>query len=231
MAECTKVFISSVAQDELKPLRNHVFDELAALGHEPKMFERNLGPWPGHMDPIAKCLEAVESTDIFLLFIKNRAGTYNTAAKRTVTHLEFLKAFDRRKLILIFIENAVKQVYFSVVKRLLDEYTDHTLVETSAYPSPENYMHMLSGIQGLPKEVDPYVWFFIHDVVNKGIYCEDLALAVPIQWKDYFSDLLRRGALLLPLETSIQENERQLELLNGFYETVSRVIPHIQISG
>jgi len=38
-----------------------------------------------------------------------------------------------------------------------------------------------------------------------------LSLGVRIDWKTYFSDLLRRGSMLLPLRHSILENGRRLE--------------------
>ncbi|MDU5949210.1 MAG: DUF4062 domain-containing protein, partial [Paenibacillus macerans] len=72
----TKVFISSVNEDGLKPLRKNAFRELAAMGHEPVMWEENLGPWPAGTDPVLRCLEAVEECDIYLLFIGSKAGTY-----------------------------------------------------------------------------------------------------------------------------------------------------------
>jgi hypothetical protein len=49
---------------------------------------------------------------------------------------------------------------------------------------------------------------------------EDLDLAVSPDWKDYFSDLMRRGLPLLPSKDAIETNERQLERYNHFHDVV-----------
>lgn len=226
----TKIFISSVHEDGLKPLRHHAFKELAALGHEPLMWEQNLGPWPASVNPIVKCLEAVESADIFLMFVGNHSGTYDKAAQRTVTHMEFLKAFDRGKTILVFVDAGVKALFFSRAKWAIDEYTEHHLNESGRYPAPDSIVAALKLRDDLPDAVDPYVWFLLHDLAARNVYLDDLSLGVPIEWKTYLSDLLRRGALLLPLQHSIADHGSRLEQFDDTFRFLTDHIPRLRIS-
>lgn len=227
----TAIFISSVAEDGLKPLRKEVFRELESLGHEPIMWEENLGPWLAHVNPVMKCLEAVDGSDIYLLFIGSKAGTYYPEAERTVTHLEFLKAHEAGKTTLVFADTEIKQQFFRFVKPLIDEHTEHFLSENDRYPSPLELMSMLKQFEQVPKHVDPYIWFMLHDMLLRKVYIDDVSLGVPIHWKGYFSDLLRRGSLLLPLEDSIEQTASRLDQLDDAYVVVTELIPYLQISG
>lgn len=69
-------------EDGLKPLRRNAFQELTTLGHEPLMWEVNLGPWPAGVDPVVKCLEAVQHCDIYLLFIEVRQELTTTRSRK-----------------------------------------------------------------------------------------------------------------------------------------------------
>jgi hypothetical protein len=70
----TTIFISSVAQDTFSSIRNAVFEELKNMGHEPIRFEDSMRYI--HQDAIRTCLEYVSRSDIFLLFIADKAGTF-----------------------------------------------------------------------------------------------------------------------------------------------------------
>lgn len=227
----TKVFISSVNEDGLKPLRKNVFRELASLGHEPVMWEENLGPWPAGTDPVAKCLEAVEACDIYLLFIGGKAGTYDAAAERTVTHLEFIQAFEQQKTILAFGETELKSLFFGRVKPLIEPYIDRFIAKEERFPAPEHIINLLAADRTLPPGIDPYVWYLLYDITKRGIFVDDLSLGVPIDWRGYFSDLLRRGSLLLPLEASIEQNSERLDQFDAAFELISGLIPQLRISG
>ncbi len=226
-----KIFISSVNEDGLKPLRRQAFRDLTALGHEPLMWEENLGPWPANVNPVVKCLEAVEQSDLYLLFIGSSAGTYYREAERTVTHLEFIKAFDKGKTILVFADIRVKSMFFSIVKKLIDEMIEHYLVETQQYPSPEEVMTALKRNDKVPKEIDPYVWYLLYDMTIRNVYVDDLSLGVHIHWNDYFSDLLRRGSMLLPLQSSIIENNVRLEQYDEAFSALADMIPQLHLGG
>lgn len=57
-------------------VRESIFDYLKnQLGHEPLMYEKNFG-WTNHKSSIDICLEKVRESDIFLLLVSDRSGTY-----------------------------------------------------------------------------------------------------------------------------------------------------------
>lgn len=225
----TKIFISSVAQDTLSRLRGNMWEILRELGHEPMLFERNFGAWDSHSNPVQKCIECVRECDAFLLFISNKAGTFYEQSQRTVTHMELIEACNKRKTVLVFVDSAIKTEYFSKAKGIIEEYEKAHIAETSSYPTAGEIVAALRQTD-LSSHVDPYVWFFIHDIVKKGIYFESIDLAVTPDWKGYFSDLLRRGIRLMPFKDTIETNEKQLELYDQFYDTLSRAIPCMSIA-
>ncbi|RCX16982.1 uncharacterized protein DUF4062 [Fontibacillus phaseoli] len=227
----TKIFISSVNEDGLKPLRRSVFRELESLGHEPVMWEENLGPWPAHVDPVVRCLEAVEQCDIYLLFIGDKAGTYHDKASRTITHMEFIKAHEEEKSILVFGDVEIKAAFFSKVRPLLEQFIDGYISKEDRFPSPSHMMEMLRNDDRVPKNIDPYVWFLLYDMMLRKVYIDDLSIGVMIDWKTYFSDLLRRGSLLLPLEESIEQNAERLDQFDEAFELLTGLMPQLQITG
>ncbi|QHW30558.1 DUF4062 domain-containing protein [Paenibacillus rhizovicinus] len=230
MSTRTKIFISSIAQDSLRQLRERMWDILRELGHEPVLFERNFGAWDSHTNPVQKCIKCVRESDAFLLFIANKAGTFYEKPQRTVTHMEFIEACARRKTILVFVDSAVKAEYFSKAKWIIDEYVEAYKAETSSFPTASETVSALRSA-GLSSHVDPYVWFFIHDIVGRGIYFEELNLAVAPDWKAYFSDLLRRGIQLMPFKAAIETNERQLDQYDHFYDILSKAIVNVNMTG
>ncbi|WP_410769061.1 DUF4062 domain-containing protein [Fontibacillus sp. BL9] len=227
----TKIFISSVNEDGLKPLRRSVYRELESLGHKPVMWEENLGPWPAHVDPVVRCLEAVEQCDIYLLFIGGKAGTYHDKASRTITHMEFIKAHEEEKTILVFGDIEIKAAFFGTVRPLLEQFIDGYISKEDRFPSPAHMMEMLRNDDRVPKGVEPYVWFLLYDMMLRKVYIDDLSIGVMINWKTYFSDLLRRGSLLLPLEESIEQNAERLDQFDEAFELLTGLLPQLQITG
>jgi len=218
-----KIFISSVNEDGLKRLRKEAFDELRQLGHEPVMWEENLGPWPAYADPVSKCLEAVGEADIFLLFVGSRGGTYYKEAQRTVTHMEFIQAHDKGKTILVFADTSVKAAFFGTVRKWIDDFLEQYMTESGRPPSTDEVLAALRHHPGVPSHVDPYVWFLLHDLSVRNVYMDDLSLGVRIDWPTYFSDLLRRGSMLLPLKHSIIENGRRLAQSDEAFRLLSEL--------
>lgn len=200
----------------MRPIRNTVFEELTAMGHAPLMYERNFGPWDSHRDSVVRCLEKVEQSDIFLLFIKDKGGTFYPAYDRTITHLEYIQAARLNKTILVFVESGVKQAFFRTVKPILDDITNRHVERTGGYPKAAEVTAALKEHHQVPSHVDPYVWYLVDDLVKKGIYFEELSLGVSINWRDYFSDLLRRGVLLLPLEMTFEAYMKQIQIHEEF---------------
>lgn len=225
----TRIFISSVAQDRLKSLRESMWNLLRELGHEPMLFEKNFGAWDSHTNPVQKCIECVRQSDAFLLFISNKAGTYYEQSQRTVTHMELIEACNQQKTILVFVDSEVKAEYFAKAKGIIDEYMEAYKAETSTIPKVSEIVAALRSA-GLSSHIEPYVWFFIHDIVARDIYFESLDLAVAPDWKMYFSDLLRRGIQLMPFKDAIETNERQLEQYDHFYDLLTSAIPSVAIT-
>ncbi|MFC4601180.1 DUF4062 domain-containing protein [Cohnella hongkongensis] len=226
----TKIFISSVAQDRLKFLRENIWSLLRELGHEPMMFEKNFGAWDSHTNPVAKCIECVRQSDAFLLFISDKAGTFYEQSQRTVTHMELIEACNQRKTILVFVDNEVKTAYFSKAKGIIEEYIETYKAETFSIPKASEIVSALRSAE-LSSHIEPYVWFFIHDIAARGIYFESLNLAVAPDWKMYFSDLLRRGIQLMPFKDAIETNERQLEQYDQFYDLLTNTLANVNITG
>lgn len=229
MATKTKIFISSSSQPELTSLRNDVFVFLNELGHEPMMFEKNFGPWTiFDRNSIYRCLRMVSDSNIFLLFIHNKAGTYLKHEKKTVTHLEFLKAFDQKKLILVFVEKNIIQTYFNRVKQLIDESITKYIKASGSKPNQDVMLEFASkATDAISRpEIDPYIWLFIRDIVEKNMYCENFELGMSVRdlLKDYLSDMLRGGSLLIPFEQSIDENVRRLSIYEDFDELVQQLL-------
>ncbi|CAM4390429.1 DUF4062 domain-containing protein [Paenibacillus alkaliterrae] len=194
------------------------------------MFERNFGAWDSSVDPAQKCINTVRESDIFLLFISEKSGTFYEAPQRTITHMEFIEAFNKRKTILVFVEKSIKDEYFAKAKRLINEYIENHKEETQSFPSAAEMIIALEASE-LTSNVDPYIWFFIDDIVKRGLYFETLNLAVAPNWKEYFSDLLRRGVTLLPAKETLEANEEQLDRYDKFHDIFTAVIPHVKISG
>ncbi|MNJ53495.1 hypothetical protein D3C77_488840 [compost metagenome] len=92
-------------------------------------------------------------------------------------------------------------------------------------------MDSLRTYNNIPLNIDPYVWYLLYDIALRKIYIDDLSLGVPIDWKAYLSDLLRRGSMLLPLEQSIEQNSARLDQFDGAFEFLYHLIPQLQITG
>lgn len=239
MAEKAKIFISSVAQDTLSSLRKRVFGTFQDIGHEPLMFEENFAPWRAGQDPIALCLEKVRESHIFLLFIHNKAGTFNAKAGCTVTHLEFIEAASNNKVILVFVEDQTKKTYFNGIRGAIYDFIDGFKEQNDREPNLEEIFEFVSSESGkrrsiIPKstECDPYVWVLLFDIIDKRhIYVEDISLGVEINWKDYASDLLRRGALLLPTSDEAATNTKLAASYGDFTDLVLELMERVQIKG
>lgn len=206
-----------------------MWDLLRELGHEPMLFEKNFGAWDSHIKPVQKCIDSVRQSDAFFLFISDKAGTFYEESQRTVTHMELIEACNRHKTILVFVDSEVKKEYFAKAKGIIEEYTEAYKAETTSMPKASEIIEVLR-VAELSSHIEPYVWFFIHDIAARNIYFESLDLAVPVDWKMYFSDLLRRGIQLMPFKEAIETNERQLERYDQFYDLLISAIPNVSVT-
>ncbi|MBD2870878.1 DUF4062 domain-containing protein [Paenibacillus arenilitoris] len=220
MPKPTKLFISSVAQDTLTGLRATAFDELATLGHFPEMFEKTFGPWPMNATGIQHCLDKVKECDVYCLFIHSKAGSM-TSSGRTITHLEFLKAIEEDKVLVLFAETTIKSKYFGSIRWIIKDFVDE-FIKTNAHTP--NYIEICNYLEIKSEEVNSdipskhniemYVWVLLYDIVDvHGKYIEDLSYGTSVPWKSYLSDLLRQGVNLIPKSKIASES---MQLANAF---------------
>ncbi|WP_047153357.1 DUF4062 domain-containing protein [Aneurinibacillus tyrosinisolvens] len=237
MADPTKIFISSVAQDTLTRIRSDVFRTFSELGHQPEMYEETFGPWTSDADGVTHCIRKVNDCHMFLLFVHNKGGTYLENAGKTVTHLEFIEAHAKQKLILVFIEDSVKKRYFQDVKWIILEFIGNYTREHGRKPHQRSIFEMLKGQAGnnnsgipSPSEVDPYVWVFLYDIIEeKGLYAESLYLGVIVDWKQYASDIMRRGAILIPHSEQLKKSAELASSYGEFSDLAFNLLGKIEI--
>ncbi|WP_284036642.1 DUF4062 domain-containing protein [Neobacillus sp. 114] len=216
MSNPLKIFISSVGQDSLSPIRNQLFDELKGMAHHPVMYERNIGPWP-RAQSVQRCLEAVSESDIFILLISNKGGSYYQEYGATVTHLEFLRANNENKTVIPFIERSVSDLYWRMNSQFEEKIQQYIEVNGQ---HPDSYSEIAEeiwkGHSSYPSNshIDSYVFGFIHDLVTKGNYFEPLNLGIaPLEKiKEYLSDLFRQARTLLAIEPIIHQHIQNASL-------------------
>jgi hypothetical protein len=238
MPNAAKFFISSVAQDTIKSLRETAFDELKALGHEPEMFEKTFGPWPMNATGVEHCLEKVKECDVYCLFLHTKGGSM-TANGRTVTHLEFLKAVEEDKVLLLFVETTIKNNYFNRLRWIIKDFEDDFKKvngKTPEYREICDYLEMKSEEQNsvIPSKysVEMYVWILLYDIIDvHGKYVEDLPWGVGVPWKPYLSDLLRQGVNLIPKSKVAFESMQLGNAFGDFSEFALKVLSdHLRIN-
>lgn len=132
--------------------------------------------------------------------------------------MEFIKAYEQGKTILVFGDVEIKATFFGTVKPIIEQFVDRYIVKEERFPSPTHIINTIRANRNITSHVDPYVWYFLYDMTMRKVYIDDLSLGVPIDWRSYLSDLLRRGSLLLPLESSIEQNSSRLEQFDGVFD-------------
>ncbi|WP_027409382.1 DUF4062 domain-containing protein [Anoxybacillus tepidamans] len=213
----TTIFISSVAQDALSSIRNAVFEELKKIGHEPIRFEDSMRYI--HQDAIRTCLEYVSRSDIFLLFIADKAGTFLESEGKTVTHLEFLRAYHENKRIIVYVHDTVLNAYFRTIRPQIKRSLIHHLNEHSKEPDC-----MLTFINEQIEEnkdiAENYVWYFLYDAEQKGIYFEKCSLGVEVlpNIKSYLSTLFKESLQYLNIRSEIERSLEHVHMYGDFYE-------------
>ena len=101
MGKQHKIYISSTYTD-LKDYRDAVYRSLRRLGHDVIFMEDYVA---SHKRPTGKCLEDVERCDIYIGIVAWRYGYIpkeGAETKTSITELEYKKAVEKNKKILIF---------------------------------------------------------------------------------------------------------------------------------
>ncbi|RHW32127.1 DUF4062 domain-containing protein [Neobacillus notoginsengisoli] len=232
MAEPTKIFISSAAESGLGWLRESVHAELRAMEHHPQMYEKDFGPWPVQ-NLVGNCIEHVLRCDIFLLFISHKAGNFSDRYKATVTHVEFQKAHQNNKNIIVFVHDEIYRIFWNdlrwVIAELIEAYKEsHHGMEPDSYRDIAE--EAWSNYPGKSESIDSYIWGFLYDIYQKGHYLEQISLGVDgvKTIKRYFSDLFRQGSKYLALKTEIEEQIAEGPTYRKHAEFTSQMIGYLR---
>lgn len=219
----TTIFISSVAQDSLTPIRNSVFEEIRNMGHEPIRFEDSMRYI--HEDSVQTCLEYVSKSDIFLLFIADKAGTMLEDEEKTITHLEFLRAYHEKKRLIVYVFDEVLTTYFQQIRpqilKALERYVqEHHQAPDSVLRVIEQYL----DVQAF--NVEAYVWYFLYDAEQKGVYFERCAIGTEMvsNMKAYFSSLFKESIQLLNIRPEIEQSIEYVQVYGDYYENSLELI-------
>ncbi|WP_026695030.1 DUF4062 domain-containing protein [Peribacillus kribbensis] len=214
----TKIFISSAYENELKPLRKKLMESLELAGHFPLAFEENFGVWG--QDKIETCINKVKESDLFLLFISEKSGSFTERDPRvTATYVEFHYAKKEKKLILPFVNDWIKSIYFSDMKQLITEELYKFRSKFYRFPG-----HIYDIVEPLVKEIeqtreylyrrikdiDPFVWAFLYDVDQSCPFLYDIVLANADELcktvNIYLSNYLHKGIEYLKNEDETRES-------------------------
>lgn len=204
------IFISSVAQDSLTSLRKEIAKKLQDVGHHVICYEESIHFT--ELDSVKTCLNYVENSDLLLLFIDNKAGSLIVSEGKTVTHLEFLKAFEEGKQILVYVNHTIKSEFFGFLTELKNK---HDLYESSFKTFCDELTRLtLTHIQ------DSYVLAFLYDAYVKGFYLHTMNLGLDTvqQVKTHLSVMMKEGLQYLSLKTSIDQAFHHFQMYGDFYE-------------
>ncbi|WP_190323036.1 DUF4062 domain-containing protein [Bacillus swezeyi] len=171
MINRTRIFISSAYEDALKGPRQTIKRNLEKSGHEVPIFENgDFGTW--EKDTLQQCLDVVDSSDVFILLINEKAGNMNPETKLTPTYLEYRAALMKKKHILVFVSSYIKQ-QFDLLRREFDQLKKAYLRDNPRQPSSpiepfEKWMNEQSKKDGMMKEIlnkaDHFIWAFLYDL-------------------------------------------------------------------
>lgn len=203
------------------------------MEHQPLMYERDFGPWPPDQ-LIENCLHQVDKSDLFLLFISDKAGNYNNYYKATVTHREFQQAFKRNKYIIVFAEEYIYNIFWNELRPLINNELER--YKRNHGKNPDTYYDIAAKAwdnfsdKNRYSNIDTYIWGFMYDIYQKGYYLEKLPLGsdpiLPI--KKYFSDLFREGSRYLALRSTIDEQLNVGPMYKKLSELSSNLITYIE---
>jgi len=213
----TTIFISSVAQDSLTAIRNSVFEEVRRIGHEPIRFEDNIRYI--HEDSIQTCLEYVSKSDIFLLFIADKAGTMVKEEGKTVTHLEFLRAYHEKKRLIVYVFDQVLDIYFQQVRTQIRNALDEYIQKHGKEPdSMINLINESVYVQSI--NIDPYIWYFLYDAEQKGVYFEKCSIGTEVvsNITAYLSSLFKESLQYLNIRYEIEQSLEYVNMFGDYYE-------------
>ncbi len=230
MSDQCKVFISSAYDNDLKPLRTDLAEELRNSGHVPLLFEENFGYWGE--DTIEKCISKVMESDIMILLLTERSGSFTEKDdKVTATYVEFYQALKSGKLVIPFVKKDMAELYREQIKHFIKKEIDK-FIESNGFepehtfdvmPAVREYMHehqetLLSAFE----KVDDYVWSFLYDVDQNSAWMYPIEIArsedTYIAIKQYLSEFVKHGLFYIPLRNDLEENAKKSSLFLDYRE-------------
>ncbi|MCY8467311.1 DUF4062 domain-containing protein [Bacillus atrophaeus] len=238
----TRIFISSTAQESLKPLRMKLKERFEAAGYLPLLFEKNFGLWTD--DALNDCLDKVSESQVYLLFISDKSGSFtHIDPKITATYAEFHRAKTDDLVIIPIVESHIYNFFNEHIKGELDFRIERFIEEHDREPD-YTYDIVLEWFDQLPEsnpvlwdrikseKVDPFNWAFIYDVYRDTPWTYNYPLANADNACDFvlesLSKILRSLVpyynMLDSLGSMIDETER----LTRFRESVPEFIQCIK---
>ena len=132
----TRVFVSSTCYD-LLDLRAEVEAHLRSLDLLPVLSDRATSEFEvsGRKNSIEECLEQVSASDVFVLILDRRYGpslARSGYADKSATHLEYERARDLDKPILVFVRNQTVGELNTLLKRRKSKHKNAARGETDA---------------------------------------------------------------------------------------------------
>lgn len=236
MPNPAKIFISSAYDRDLIPLRSDLKQILEEAGHFPLLFEENFFPWETNF--MRTCLQKVEESNIFILYLNENVGTYWETDKSSPTYLEFRKAIDQKKYIIAFLDAKLKSQYGDIIEAdLVERYKayrerygknpDYTIDIVEEVIAQDLSARQRSNIS----HIHPFIWAFIYDVRARGIWTEELEIAraeaAHKKVKEYLSDRLGEGIKFVPMKDAIYENALAVEEFSQYQQYTSTLLCYL----
>ncbi|WP_144653886.1 hypothetical protein [Siminovitchia fortis] len=163
--------------------------------------------------------------NIFLLFIADKAGTMVADEGKTVTHLEFLRAYSEKKRLIVYVFDHILDMYFREIRPKIRKALDKHIEEYEKEPeSMVNFINECIDVQSIA--VDPYIWYFLYDADQKGIYFERCSIGADITSNitSYLSSLFKESLQYLNIRSEIEQSLEYVNVYGDYYEKSLEII-------
>ena len=165
-------------------------------------------PWPPQ-ELVQNCLDHVLRSDIFLLFVSQKAEAISPNIRQQLLIANFKKHIRTINILsslwkIIFI-TCSGMIYALQLVNWLKIYNRKYGMD------PDSYRDIAEAAWNNHPEksdsIESYVWGFLYDIYRKGHYLEQMSIGVDgiKTIKKYFSDLFRQGSKYLALQSDIDE--------------------------
>jgi hypothetical protein len=224
-----KIFISSSAQDSLKTVRQNIKTMVMQTGHIPIMYENNFGV--AGNDSIQQCLDMVRQSDIFLLLIHRKGGSFVEEYGCTVTHLEFSKALIERKEVFVFVEKGVKKLFFDNFAPPLKEMFNNKHAKPIDIKNAILDLGKQAPYSEILDNIDANIFVLLFDVYQDGFWMNEFDINGDYteKIKQHLSEMLKKGLTYLQIENEILSNSINSKIFNDYKDLVLDTLHSIEI--